>query len=87
MPCAAGELCPIPNQVRGVVEDVEVGYMACAANKRKKMGANSIVSAQRALPSDPLRLHQRLWRASVKRKRTQQANPNTQKVERESSCL
>ena len=66
-----------------VVEDVEVGCMACEANKRKRMGANSIVSAQPALPSDSLGLPQRLRRASAKRERTQQADPNAKKVEQE----
>ena len=45
------------------------------------MGANSIVSAQPALPSDSLWLPQRLRRASAKRERTQQADPNAEKVE------
>ena len=66
-----------------VVEDVEVGCMACVANKRKRMGANSIVSAQPALPSDSLGLPERLRRASAKRERTQQADPNAKKVEQE----
>ena len=62
-----------------VVEDVEVGCMARVANKRKRMGANSIVSAQPALPSDSLGLPQRLRRASAKRERTPQADPNAKK--------
>ena len=65
-----------------VVEDVEVGCMACVANKRKRMGANSIVSAQPALPSDSLGLPQRLRRASAKRERTQQADPNAKRWSR-----
>ena len=46
-----------------VVEDVEVGCMACVGNKRKRMGANSMVSAQPALPSDSLGLPQRRGQA------------------------
>ena len=70
-------------KVMDVVEDVEVGCMGCVANKRKRMGANSIVSAQPALPSDLPGLPERLRRASAKRERAQQADPNAKKVEQE----
>ena len=74
-----------PTKVTVVVEDVEVGYMGCAANKIRSVTANSSVSALRALASDPPMLPRRLRRASVRRKRTQQANPNEKRMEGERS--